>query len=268
MKGIPNDINRVLNTYLDTFELKLPNFLHSYYLYGSSTIGAFKNGISDIDFIAVVNRQVTEKDLKILKEIHRDMQKKYSKTILDGWYISTKDFLSLNEDGVLSIRFNDAKCHGFKKFEKNSIDVFQLKKYGITVKGINIEELDLSINWEILQSDMRDNLNSYWLNWIKNSKKFANINYLSLFVSVRSIEWGVLGVSRLYYTFKEKDITSKVGAGEYALKTVPHRWHKIIKEAMRLRNDNKKSFYKSILKRRKDAIGYMEFMIEECNKLF
>lgn len=68
---------------------------------------------------------------------------------------------------------------------------------------------------------MRDNLNSYWLKWVNSCRRFTSIGYIALLVSLKTIEWGVLGVSRLYYTFNEKNITSKVGAGEYALKTVP-----------------------------------------------
>ncbi|WP_253198587.1 aminoglycoside adenylyltransferase domain-containing protein [Clostridium estertheticum] len=82
------------------------------------------------------------------------------------------------------------------------------------------------------------------------------------------IEWGVLGVSRLYYTFKERDMTSKVGAGEYILQKVPQRWHKVINEAMRLRKGNPKSYYKSIFERRVDVLSYIDFIIQESNNLF
>lgn len=47
-------------------------------------------------------------------------------------------------------------------------------------------------------------------------------------------------ISRLYYTFRERNLISKVGAGEYGLQVVPQKWHKIIKESMRLQKDNKK----------------------------
>ncbi|MEH7348790.1 aminoglycoside adenylyltransferase domain-containing protein [Gottfriedia acidiceleris] len=267
MEEIPKEIKVVLDTYFQYFDLKLPNLIDSFYLYGSITLGAFKNGHSDIDFIAVVTRKVSDADVKILREIHKDVQRKFPNSILDGWYIFNEDIQSLNEEGKLCIRFNDGKFQGLNKFEKNSIDAFQLKKYGITVKGLNIENVDISVNWETILSNMKDNLNSYWLSWVNDCKKFPTVKYLSLFISLRSIEWGILGVSRLYYTFKEKDITSKVGAGEYVLEAVPQRWHKIIKESMRLRTDNKKSYYKSIYTRRKDAIDYMEFLIKECNKL-
>ncbi len=267
MEEIPKEINVVLDTYFHFFDLKLPDLIESLYLYGSITLGAYKIGFSDIDFIAVVKRKVTDADLKIMKEIHKDVQKKFPNTILDGWYILIEDIQSLSEEGNLCIRFNDGKFQGLSKFQKNSIDAFQLKKYGITVRGLNIDNVDLSVNWDTILSYMGDNLNSYWLSWLNNCKKFLTVKYLSLFVSLRSIEWGILGVSRLYYTFKEKDITSKVGAGEYVLEVVPKRWHKIINESMRLRTEHKKSCYKSIFTRRKDAIDYMEFMIREINKL-
>ncbi|PFH86283.1 aminoglycoside adenylyltransferase domain-containing protein [Bacillus sp. AFS088145] len=267
MEEIPKEINVVLDTYFHYFDLKLPNLIESFYLYGSITLGAYKIGFSDIDFMAVVMRKVTDADLKILKEIHKDVQKKFPNTILDGWYILNEDIESLNKEGNSSIRFNDGKFQGLNKFQKNSLDAFQLKKYGITVRGINIDNVDLLVNWDTILSNMGDNLNSYWLSWLNNCKKFPTVKYLSLFVSLRSIEWGILGVSRLYYTFKEKDITSKVGAGEYVLEVVPKRWHKIINESMRLRTEHKKSYYKSIFTRRKDAIDYMEFMIREINKL-
>ncbi|PGM57869.1 aminoglycoside adenylyltransferase domain-containing protein [Bacillus sp. AFS053548] len=267
MEEIPKEINVILDTYFHYFDLKLPDLMESFYLYGSITLGVYKIGFSDIDFIAGVKRKVTDADLKIMKEIHKDVQKKFPNTILDGWYILNEDIKSLSEEGNLCIRFNDGKFQGLNKFQKNSIDAFQLKKYGITVRGLNIDNVDISVNWDILLSNMGDNLNSYWLSWLNNCKKFPTVKYLSLFVSLRSIEWGILGVSRLYYTFKEKDITSKVGAGEYVLEVVPKRWHKIINESIRLRTEHKKSYYKSIFTRRKDAIDYMEFMIREINKL-
>lgn len=115
---------------------------------------------------------------------------------------------------ISGIYFNDGKFNGYKEFCKNSIDAYQLKKYGITIKGQNIEEDLYTIDWDILINNMRNNLNTYWFGWWSACKKFPSFNYISLLISIRMVEWGVLGVSRLYYTFKEKDITSKVGAGE------------------------------------------------------
>lgn len=268
MENIPEKIDEVLDTYFDYIKLKLPNLLEAYYLFGSASLGAFKDGFSDIDFIAVINRKLAETEVNILKEIHKDMQREYPKTNLDGFYIEKDDMVSLSKANILCIRFNDGKFNGFTEFDTNSIDAYQLKKYGITIKGQKIEDVCYTVDWNILINNMRDNLNTYWLSWWSDCKRFPSINNIGLLFSLHMVEWGVLGVSRLYYTFKEKDITSKVGAGEYALRVVPQRWHKIINESMRLRNDNKKSLYKSVFNRRKDTLDYIEFMIQECNNLF
>ncbi|MEQ2527667.1 aminoglycoside adenylyltransferase domain-containing protein [Bacillaceae bacterium CLA-AA-H227] len=125
-----------------------------------------------------------------------------------------------------------------------------------------------TVDFDILINKMRNNLKTYWLNWVNACRRFPSIGYIALFVSPKAIEWGILGISRLYYTFNGRDITSKVGASEYALQTVPQKWHKIIKESMRLRKDNKNSFYNSIFERRNDALGYMDYIIQEINGLF
>ncbi|MEN2766290.1 aminoglycoside adenylyltransferase domain-containing protein [Ornithinibacillus xuwenensis] len=264
--NIPIEINHVLEKYFENMESKLPKLLDSYYIYGSTSLGEYNRGISDIDFVAILVHDASEQEVNSLLEIHRSMQKQFPKLILDGIYIIADGSDSFS--GNKTLRFNEGEFHGYGKFNNHSIDAFQLKTYGIRIKGKENESLTFDVDWEILLRNMRNNLNTYWVNWLNGCKKTLSRQYLSLFVSLDTLEWGVLGVSRLYYTFKEKDITSKVGAGEYALKNVPQRWHKIIQESLRLRKGNKKSHYISIFKRRKDALDYIDYLIRECNSLF
>jgi len=265
---IPEKVKEIVDLHIKMIELCLPNLLESYYIYGSVVLGEFNYGKSDIDFLAVMNRKVSEADIKILKKIHGDMQRKFHNTILDGMYLLKDDIDLLNKCEIPCLRFNDGEFKGIRTFDKNSVDAFELKQYGVSVKGQEIESLKYTVDFDILINKMRDNLNTYWLNWVNAYRRFHSIKYIALLVSPKVIEWGVLGVSRLYYTFKEKGITSKVGAGEYALKTVPQEWHKIINESMRLRKDNKKSYYNSIFDRRDDALGYIDFIIRESNRIF
>jgi hypothetical protein len=268
MSVIPDKVNIILKEYFNLLEAKLPNLIEAYYIYGSVSLGAFDYGFSDIDFVAVIKRKINDTELILLKEIHKDIKKKFPKTDLMGFYVTGNDLNSQHLNEKSCPCFIDGEFKGLNKFEINSIDAYQLKKYGIAIKGPVAECLDYTVDWNILIHNMRENMNTYWLNWMKSCEKFPSIRYAGSFVSLRMIEWGVLGVTRLYYTFKEKDITSKVGAGEYALKTVPQRWHKILNESMRLRKNNKKSYYKSIFERRKDALDYIKFIIQESNNLF
>lgn len=266
--NISDKANEIIDEHINMIETCLPDFLASYFIYGSVSLGAFDFEKSDIDFIAVIKRKATETELKILKKIHGDMHNKFRKTILDGMYLLNEDAASLKYNHEIScLRFNDGEFKGFQKFKRDSIDAFQLIKYGITVKGQETGKPDYVPDFDIIIRLMRDNLNTYWRHWLLDCRKFPSIRYIGLILSPKSVEWGVLGVSRQYYTFRERDITSKIEAGEYAVEHLPEKWHKIIKEAMRLRKNNHKSYYNSAFERRNDALGYIDFIIQESNKL-
>jgi hypothetical protein len=265
VNSIPDCAVKIIDKHIFLIDSSFPNVLESYYIYGSISLGVFSYGLSDIDFIAVLNRKITDMDINILKEIHKNIKKEFPKTDLMGSYITKDDLLEQYANSKTCPCFIGGKYKGLIKFDKNSIDAYQLKRYGIAIKGESSSNFDYTVNWNTLRSSMRDNLNGYWKNWMNSCMKFPSINYLGLYVSLKTIEWGVLGVSRLYYTFHEKDITSKIGAGEYVLKNVPERWHRIINESMRLRKGNEKSYYNSIFERRNDAFAYIDYIIQESN---
>lgn len=264
MNRIRRDIKTIIDEFVDRVERSLPGFLQDFYIYGSLSLDAFQNGFSDIDFIALINQHPTVDELQKLKDIHKHMQRKFSNTILDGYYLVKEEMTAENQRVIPSHYFSEGKFNGKRSFSKDSIDAFQLKKYGIIIKG---QRVDYSMDFDIVLKNQKDNINTYWQNWLDSCRRFPSINYLGSFVSIRSIEWGVLGVTRLFFTILEKDITSKVGAGVYALGTVPEKWHKIIQEAIRWRKGEKKSLYRSVRKRRADALAYMEYVIGECNAL-
>ncbi|OCA91547.1 hypothetical protein A8F94_03825 [Bacillus sp. FJAT-27225] len=262
---IPPNVKRVVHEHLELIDLRLKGFLDSYYLTGSISMNAFTPGQSDIDFFAVINREATKDEIISLKEIHASIHTQYSDLVLDGFYVQKAEIES-NEDEWNCLRFNDGEFHGEVKYGRHSIDAYQLAEYGVSIKGRNVSELCISVDWDILLARMKNNLNTYWVNWMKRSKTFPSASYFGLFFSVKEVEWGVLGVTRLFYTFKEKDIASKAEAGDYALKSVPKRWHKILHESLRLRKGIKPSYYRSVFQRRTDALEFMEYMIQEINK--
>jgi Nucleotidyltransferase domain len=81
---VPEKVNEVVNDYFKVVEERLPNLLESFYLFGSVSLGAYQDGMSDIDFYAVVKRKLTDADVEVLKQVHHDMKKKYPKPSLDG----------------------------------------------------------------------------------------------------------------------------------------------------------------------------------------
>lgn len=68
----------------------------------------------------------------------------------------------------------------------------------------------------------------------------------------------MLGVSRLHLTLATGKITSKEGAGLYALETFPEGWHRVISECLRVRRgERRRSLYASPMACRRDALAYI-----------
>ncbi|GIP31832.1 aminoglycoside adenylyltransferase domain-containing protein [Paenibacillus sp. J2TS4] len=266
MKTVPSKVKAITEAHLDLLHSTLPDRVEGYYLNGSTALGAYNDGLSDIDFIAVMRRTLTEADQNALLQVHRQLQRRFSATFLDGSYIVKEDLEHLNHKAAPCLRFNEGKFRGIESLDKDSIDVYQFITYGIPLRGPEPSAYQIEIDWDRLLAEMKTNLNTYWVNWRNRCAKFPSLSYLALYVSLSGIEWGVLGVTRLYYTFRERDIISKIGAGEYALRTLPERWHRIVKEAMRQRHKITKSYYRSLIERRKDALAYIDYIIQSCNK--
>jgi hypothetical protein len=74
----------------------------------------------------------------------------------------------------------------------------------------------------------------------------------------------VLGVSRLHATLTTGEITSKYGAGLYAMRRFPVHWHRVLVEALRIRRgDRVRSTYGTPLGRRRDLLAYVAMVIED-----
>ncbi|MHC5916480.1 MAG: hypothetical protein ACYTXE_37115 [Nostoc sp.] len=90
-----------------------------------------------------------------------------------------------------------------------------LKHRGICLIGLPPENLAFTVDWNLLQRKMKENLNSYWVSWTRSPSKLA---YL---LTDSGIEWAVLGVLRLFYVLREHEILWKTEAGRYALVYLP-----------------------------------------------
>ncbi|EFM10641.1 conserved hypothetical protein [Paenibacillus curdlanolyticus YK9] len=266
--NINSTIDQIISLYLNSVNRSFPHLLEGFYLYGSIALGDYSLELSDIDFIAVTKERLHDAEVAILNQVHREIESKYKKPNLNGIYLTWSDLGKLPENTQPFPYFCDGVMHRSGYFELNLVPWYELKVHGIRIIGPDISTLEIEVDFEQLLSSMHQNLNEYWKNWIRKSSKRFSLASLALYFRRADIEWGVLGITRLYYTFREQQITSKAGAGEYALKVVPARWHRVIQECIHTRRGEAKSLYVSKIQRKKDALGYMNYMMSESNKIF
>lgn len=79
------------------------------------------------------------------------------------------------------------------------------------------------------------------------------------------IQWTVLGILRQFYTFRERTIISKIGAGSYAIDHVPVRWDRLIHEAVNIRYGRASSPYRFRVVRAWEAFAFMQLIITACD---
>lgn len=237
------------------------------YLTGSIALGSYIDNKSDFDFTVAMKEPLTNEQATKLKAIHKSIVKKYSypKSFFDGHFITLSELGKKPNEIEPVIVCSDGKIkNGYRGI--NAVTWYTLKKYGVTVYGLPSSELPFDIDINELRSYVLDNINSYWVKRLsRTSNIFLPMGLYALADS--SVEWCVLGISRMLYTLSENDVCSKENAGEYMLLHASEEYHSLLREAIFIRTGKGQKHYKSSFERRSDMIAYMEYMIRECNSL-
>ncbi|MEW6732374.1 MAG: aminoglycoside adenylyltransferase domain-containing protein [Acidobacteriota bacterium] len=257
-KRIPQIVQPILEKYIRLIENQLPGFIGGFYIYGSIALDAFNEKFSDIDFITVVNHKVMSDELKRLGNIHKKIRQEHPEHKLEGSYLQWSDLGHFQEEIEPYPYYYQNALHPYGYHELNSVTWWVLKHRGVALIGPEPEQLNFTVDWNLLITRMRENLNSYWASWISSPVKIA---YL---LTDTGIQWAVLGVLRQFYTFKKNSITSKTAAGEYALSQLPEKWHQLIQEAINIRAGNHRSYYTFKAVRAIEAISLLKYIIRSC----
>ncbi|WP_342504878.1 aminoglycoside adenylyltransferase domain-containing protein [Sporosarcina sp. FSL K6-2383] len=264
MREIPVIVQTVLDEYITLFHARLPNRLEGFYLQGSIALDAYVENSSDIDFIAIINRRLSEGEAEILAEIHRGIAGTYPKPEMDGVYLMWEDIGVVDAIDTNYPYYNEGKLSYGAHF--NAITWWILKKHGISMIGPQPTALNFEIDPQHLVEYVVENMKTYWVGRIeKIEQAMENMFQFTTEEIDVEIEWSVLGILRQYYTLKEHAIISKLGAGEYALLHMPEEWHPIIKEAIDIRKSVDRERFPSDRERMDATLLFSKYMIDYCN---
>jgi hypothetical protein len=257
---IPEVVIPALESYLVQINHRLPGFLDAFYIVGSIALDEFNRHFSDVDFIAVTNHPATEQESKALYEIHQKVERTYPHWKLSGVYLLPSDLGKLSREIGERITFHDGKLDLQSDFEANPVTWWILKNGGIPVLGVDPSELSITVDENYLVTWTLGNMNTYWKSWTRQPGK------LFALLSDWGIQWAVLGVARQFYTIREKKVITKKRSGEYALTVLPEQWHRILREAIRLRTKSDGALYRSRFVRMREALNFIKYSIDASNK--
>jgi len=262
---IPKLVAEICDRYCRELLAEFASVVIGVYLHGSVALGDFQQGSSDIDFVTVVNRELTEGDRKTLERVHASLAQAYPKTPMEGVYLLPEQLGRSLEEIPPVPGYHDGRLT-MGHFSINPVTWFEMKTSGITVCGRDLATLEFSGDIEQLRSYSMENINSYWRRWVDSYRKPRFRYAVHALFSREPVAWGVLGVTRLYHAIAEHSVVSKSGAGEYALEHLP-QWRRIVTEALQTRRGVVRSEYRNPFARRRDMIEYMNFIIDEAEGL-
>ncbi|MFD7628384.1 aminoglycoside adenylyltransferase domain-containing protein [Streptomyces sp. NPDC059851] len=254
----------VVRTFLDTVDGLRPDLVQGLYLTGSVALGDFRPGRSDVDFVAVCAWRPGQDDVAALEEAHRQTRARHERPHFDGIHV-TRDDLAGPPDACPPVPYAyEGSFHTAGDFEVNPVTWAVLARNAVAVRGPAPGTFPVGVDRTALTDWARANLDGYWRRWhAAHGGAFSPMGVAAL--GGWAPAWAVLGVSRLHYTVATGAITSKAGAGSYALQAFGAHWEPIVSEALRVhRGDPGPARVRSPFRRRADTLGFVSMVIEDC----
>jgi hypothetical protein len=259
LSKVPSQVSGLTSSFLAAADPVVPGFIQGLYLTGSVALGDFHSHCSDVDFVAVSEDSPDDAQLEGLAAVHASLRSSHPNVHFDGTHLSWSA-LTVGPDACGRAPFSyGGKFERSGKFALNPVTWHELVEHGLAVRGPPIVGAPIWFDNAVLQAWTLNNLTEYWRPWtVRYRESPPDVERHHDLVC-----WGVLGVARLHYTAATSRITSKTGAGKYALRVFEGRWGRVISEALRLRADpTVASDYPELSKRRRDVIDFMDLAIE------
>ena len=244
---LDDGVARTCATYLELADRHAPGLVEGLYLQGSVALGDYQPGVSDIDFVAVTGQAP---DVETVRAIHADLRRSHRKPFFDGLYVSWDGLRSDPARTAAGLAVHEWRVAAASRFERHLVTWHVLAQAGVAVRGPAVAGIGVFTDWPALAEATQRNLVEYWRPWLR--RRARGVTGLTPWGTT----WGVLGVARLRHTLAAGRVTVKTDAAAYALDAYDGRWHRVIREALRIRVGGAR-LYRSPWQRRADVIGFM-----------
>ncbi|RVX45093.1 uncharacterized protein DUF4111 [Nonomuraea polychroma] len=239
---LPDDVARAVSHYLSVADRLLPERIRGFYVVGSVALRAWRKGRSDIDFVAVVDGDLAERDMRRLALLHKvgNLPAAWQALVrarpnipgtLNGVFVAAGDL------GKPVTQIRPLASHSgprFRRrhgFEANPVVWKVLLEKGVTVRGPAPDDLGLDPEPGKLREWNLRQLHGYWATWADNALS-GKPRRKPLLPAHRVAIAAALSPPRLHHTIVTGEVISKEAAAEYALGTFEARWHPLIRLAL------------------------------------
>ncbi|QGY00813.1 DUF4111 domain-containing protein [Methylobacterium mesophilicum SR1.6/6] len=206
--------------------------LRGLYLVGSVALDDFRPGASDIDFIAVLDREPSAQGCAALARVHAGLSEAGG-PCFDGLYLTAETLRRVPTRYAVRPFSLDGRFRTGEVCREVNPAVWRcLARHGRTAFGPPPEVLGIADDGDALRTYQTENLRRYWLPWITEAAAALAAKAPGEDARAEALAWGVLGVARIACALETDRVVSKGGGGRHALSAHPARWHPVIREAL------------------------------------
>lgn len=257
--GIPVQVGQAVGALLDELDAVAPGLIDAVYVTGSVALDDFQPDISDIDAVVVTARRLNERDVEALSSVHKP-----ARPHIDVLYVTAEELRSDPAEAT-GAHSHEGVFNASGAFAANPVEWRTLQTSALTLRGPQLTPEDVWFDPRTLQTWNAENLDAYWsgrLNWLRSCEPTEAIMRWEY-----GLQWIVLGIPRLHHTIATLEITSKTGAGRYALEISDDCWHPVIEACIALRRDRNARLSLGPDRLRADAVELAGWLIEDGTRL-
>lgn len=260
VSDLPAPVRQVTDLFLCLADEAAPGLVEGLYLHGSLGFGEWYDGRSDVDYVAVLSARPDEATTAVLRAVHEGVSSTFSRPAFDGFHLTWSD-LAAPPQACPDVPCTQAGLfHEDARLDVQPVTWHELARHGVAVRGPGPEQVSVWTDQAVLRQYTHDNLETYWSHEAAALARFpAEAGRPDI------VAWCVLGVSRLHHLLATDALTSKTGAGRYAIAAFGPRWRALVTEALAIRVTGQPSgAYDGAEDRRgTDTVAFVEMVVRE-----
>lgn len=221
------EVNFLLKILKNRIKEILGENLVGIYLDGSLALGGYDSA-SDIDFVAVIERDLSPDEFNALKIMHSEINQQNTPLAqeIEGFYVSSEAVRRYNPRHSHFVNLERGSNEQLKWCEQDYywiIHRYILCEYGVTLTGPQPVNLIDPVSADGLRRTMSSVLDEWGRYICQKPDIIAQPGYQS---------YAVLTICRILYTLNAGDIVSKREAAEWASSALENRWDPLVTKAL------------------------------------
>lgn len=223
------EVNEILKILSDNLLILLGDDLVGIYLTGSLTYGDFNTARSDIDFLVVLSRKLSNKQLSSIEQLHNNIGQKYPiwEKRLEGSYVTTEMIKTSKLPGVKRPYVNGGKIWYCRYGNEWIINLYALQECGIAIYGPEPKAIFPKVSIEEVRHASQKDLVEEWELKLADPDAFNSHDYDSNHLR----NYAVLTMCRILHRANNNEMASKKVASAWVKSSYGVKWRKLIEEA-------------------------------------